>query len=73
MSRHVNVLSVPPDLFHVISLHVKVRIAVFVGCPEGCRYHTTSAVYNLVHYKTIEQKIMSFALRPIEVNFRKFH
>ena len=27
---------------------IQIRITVFVGCPEGCRYHTTSAVYNLV-------------------------
>ena len=26
----------------------KLGITVFVGCPEGCRYHTASAVYNLV-------------------------
>ena len=23
-------------------------MTVFVGCPEGCRYHTASAVYDLV-------------------------
>ena len=26
----------------------KLSMAVFVGCPEGCRYHTASAVYDLV-------------------------
>ena len=25
-------------------------MTVFVGCPEGCRYHTASAVYDLVWY-----------------------
>ena len=24
---------------------------MFVGCPEGCRYNTASAVYDLVLYK----------------------
>ena len=24
-------------------------MTVFVGCPEGCRYNTASAVYDLVH------------------------
>ena len=26
----------------------KLSMTVFVGCPEGCRYHTASAVYDLV-------------------------
>ena len=26
----------------------KLSMTVFVGCPEGCRYNTTSAVYDLV-------------------------
>ena len=25
-------------------------MTVFVGCPEGCRYHTASAVYDLVEF-----------------------
>ena len=28
----------------------EVSMTVFVGCPEGCRYHTASAVYDLVYY-----------------------
>ena len=28
----------------------KLSMTVFVGCPEGCRYHTASAVYDLVLY-----------------------
>ena len=28
----------------------KSSMTVFVGCPEGCRYHTASAVYDLVLY-----------------------
>ena len=28
-------------------------MTVFVGCPEGCRYHTTSAVYDLVEIKIV--------------------
>ena len=28
----------------------KLSMTVFVGCPEGCRYHTASAVYNLVYH-----------------------
>ena len=30
----------------------KLSMTVFVGCPEGCRYHTASAVYDLVYFKT---------------------
>ena len=26
----------------------ELSMTVFVGCPEGCRYHTASAVYDLV-------------------------
>ena len=32
---------------------IQISMIVFVGCPEGCRYHTASAVYDLV------QKILS--------------
>ena len=28
----------------------KLSMTVFVGCPEGCRYHTASAVYDLVFF-----------------------
>ena len=28
----------------------KLSMTVFVGCPEGCRYHTASAVYDLVYF-----------------------
>ena len=28
----------------------KLSMTVFVGCPEGCRYNTASAVYDLVFY-----------------------
>ena len=28
--------------------HFKLSMTVFVGCPEGCRYNTASAVYDLV-------------------------
>ena len=27
----------------------ELSMTVFVGCPEGCRYHTASAVYDLVN------------------------
>ena len=27
----------------------KLSMTVFVGCPEGCRYHTASALYDLVY------------------------
>ena len=43
MSRPVtswHILTRPVTSCHVTSCHV--------GCPEGCRYHTASAVYNLV-------------------------
>ena len=35
---------------HVTSCHVMSCFVTscHVGCPEGCRYHTASAVYNLV-------------------------
>ena len=29
----------------------KLSMTMFVGCPEGCRYHTASAVYDLVMYE----------------------
>ena len=29
-------------------------MTVFVGCPEGCRYHTASAVYDLVYNKPLD-------------------
>ena len=50
MSRHVtssHVMSRPVTSCHVLSRPVT---SCHVGCPEGCRYHTASAVYNLVHY-----------------------
>ena len=28
----------------------ELSMTVFVGCPEGCRYHTASAVYDLVYF-----------------------
>ena len=28
----------------------ELSMTVFVGCPEGCRFHTASAVYDLVFY-----------------------
>ena len=31
----------------------KLSMTMFVGCPEGCRYNTASAVYDLVMYKPI--------------------
>ena len=31
----------------------KLSMTVFVGCPEGCRYHTASAVYDLVNNNII--------------------
>ena len=63
LSRHVtssHVMSRPGTSCHVISClvmsrhvtscHVMSRpvLSCHVGCPEGCRYHTASAVYNLV-------------------------
>ena len=36
----------------------KLSMTVFVGCPEGCRYHTASAVYDLVFF------LFSFFLFP---------
>ena len=35
----------------------KLSMTVFVGCPEGCRYHTASAVYDLVFTTTALLKI----------------
>ena len=39
---------------HVTSCHVLSRpvTSCHVGCPEGCRFHTASAVYNLVYHET---------------------
>ena len=48
MSRHVTSCHVLPryvTLCQVMSRHVT---SCHVGCPKGCRYHTASAVYNLV-------------------------
>ena len=38
---HCQLTSSTPNQF-------KLSMTVFVGCPEGCRYHTASAVYDLV-------------------------
>ena len=35
------------DFFHMQLIQIK-HDRVFVGGPEGCRYHTASAVYDLV-------------------------
>ena len=37
---------------HVISCHVMSRpvTSCHIGCPEGCRFHTASAVYHLVFF-----------------------
>ena len=40
----------------------ELSMTVFVGCPEGCRYHTASAVYDLV---------ISYCKLKLETNFRK--
>ena len=45
VSRHAT--SCPVTLWHVMSRPVT---SCHVGCPEGCRYHTASAVYNLVFF-----------------------
>ena len=38
----------------------ELSMTVFVGCPEGCRFHTASAVYDLVFYfLTARKKISS--------------
>ena len=34
----------------------KLGMTVFVGCPEGCRYHTASAVYDLVLFTIHESR-----------------
>ena len=33
---------------HTTNASFELSMTVFVGCPEGCRYHTASAVYDLV-------------------------
>ena len=39
-------------------------MTMFVGCPEGCRYHTASAVYDLVFF---EKRECSFLTLPSNV------
>ena len=43
---HTTNASLSTDFFH--TQLIRVEHAVFVGFPEGCRYHTASAVYDLV-------------------------
>ena len=56
MSRHVTLyhaMSRHVTSCHVTSCHVVSRpvMSCHVGCPEGCRFHTASAVYfNLVYF-----------------------
>ena len=44
----------------------KLSMTVFVGCPEGCRYHTASAVYDLVFFIQLS---FSETTRPILTKF----
>ena len=44
----------------------KLSMTVFVGCPEGCRYNTASAVYDLVFFI---HRSFSETTRPIHTNF----
>ena len=37
----------------------KLSMTMFVGCPEGCRYNTTSAVYDLVYSIIRNKSILS--------------
>ena len=37
----------------------ELSMTVFVGCPEGCRYHTASAVYDLVSYSIMQSTNLS--------------
>ena len=39
------------------------NMTVFVGCPEGCRYHTASAVYDLVYLYSSLKNSLSDPLR----------
>ena len=43
---HATNASLSTDFFHTQS--IQISMTVFVGCPEGCRYNTASAVYDLV-------------------------
>ena len=45
----------------------ELSMAVFVGCPEGCRYHTASAVYDLVYF--FIHRSFSETTRPIHTKF----
>ena len=45
----------------------KLGITVFVGCPEGCRFHTASAVYDLVYF--FIHRSFSETTRPILTKF----
>ena len=46
---HATNASLSTDFFHVRN-QFKLCMTMFVGCPEGCRYNTASAVYDLVWY-----------------------
>ena len=39
----------------------KLSMTVFVGCPEGCWYHTASAVYDLVFFILLSAALRSNA------------
>ena len=52
---HTTNASLSTDFFH---MQFKLSMTVIVGCPEGCRYHTASAVYDLV--------CISFTTKPRE-------
>ena len=49
----------------------KLSMTVFVGCPEGCRYNTASAVYDLVSYNVSRWRkrryrgVLSFKTEPV--------
>ena len=67
MSRHVTSYHVALHCQLTFSTHnlFKLSMTVFVSCPEGCRYHTASAVYDLV-FNSMSEGIDSrlFAMMP---------
>ena len=45
----------------------ELSMTVFVGCPEGCRFHTALAVYDLVYF--FIHRSFSETTRPIHTKF----
>ena len=70
MSRHVmsyHATSYHVTSRHATSCHVLSHHVTYVGCLEGCRYHTASAVYNLVHivlHANYIRTTMSLEIQP---------